>query len=95
MVWVRLYDSDAPEGEEVGPEFEISALPDAGDRIVLQSHEGDIAVFDVVGRTFEVAFDEKGDTQGEARVTLEVERLEAVPDDEEDEEDEEEPRQGH
>ena len=101
MVWIRLYDADGPEGDQVSPEFEISALPDVGDRIALNGHEGDVSVFDVVGRTFEVAFDEKGDTTGDTRVTLHVERLEAVPDedddDEEDEdgEDEEGPERSH
>ena len=91
MVWIRLYDADGPEGGEISPEFEISALPDVGDQIALHSHEGEVSVFDVVGRTFEVAFDQKGDTAGDARVTLHVERLEAVPDDDdEDEEDKDE-----
>lgn len=86
MVWIRLFDLDGPEDDEVSPEFEVSALPDVGDRIALHSHDGDVSVSEVVGRTFEIAFDEKGDTAGDARVTLHVERLEAVPEDEEDKE---------
>jgi hypothetical protein len=90
MVWVTLFDHDAPEGHEAGPEFELSALPDVGDRLALHSHEGDVAVFEVLGRTFEVAFDEQGAAVEGDRITLEVTRLQAAPDDDEDEDGEDE-----
>jgi hypothetical protein len=37
----------------------------------------------VLGRTFEVVVDADGDSVGEERVTLDVERLRLVPDEEE------------
>jgi hypothetical protein len=54
-----------------------------GDRIALPRPEGDVVVFEVLGRTFEVVVDEDGDSVGEERVTLDVERLQFVPDEEE------------
>ena len=83
MILVRLFDTDAPDGEEMSGEFEMSVLPDAGDRIVLETHEGDVADFEVLGRTFEVVFGEEGEPAGETRVTIEVERAQLEPDEEE------------
>ena len=83
MAWIRLLEDDAPEGEEIVEELEILSLPDVGDRIALHRPEGDVVVFEVLGRTFEVVLDEDGDSVGEERVTLHVERLQFVPDEEE------------
>jgi hypothetical protein len=82
MAWIRLLEEDAPEGEEVA-ELEVLSLPDVGDRIAIHRPEGDVVVFEVLGRTFEVVVDEDGDSVGEERVTLDVERLRFVPDREE------------
>ena len=81
MAWIRLLEDDAPEGEEVA-EFEVLSLPDVGDRIAVHRPEGEVIVFEVLGRTFEVVVDEDGDSVGEERVTLDVERLHAVSDEE-------------
>ena len=59
------------------------SLPDVGDRIAIHRPEGDVVVFEVLGRTFEIVVDEDGDSVGEERVTLDVERLRFVPDEEE------------
>ena len=83
MAWIRLFEDDAPEGEEIVEELEILSLPDVGDRIALHRPEGDVVVYEVLGRTFEVVVDEDGDSVGEERVTLHVERLQFVPDEEE------------
>jgi hypothetical protein len=82
MAWIRLLEEDAPEGEEAVEEIEVLSLPDVGDRIAIHRPEGDVVVFEVLGRTFEVVVDEDGDSVGEERVTLDVERLRFVPDDE-------------
>jgi hypothetical protein len=95
MVRVRLYDEDAPEGEEMSDDFEMSALPDAGDRIAILAGEGEPAFYMVHGRTFEVAFDQEGRALGETMVTLHVERVELMPDDEDENEDEGELGQSH
>ncbi len=86
---VRLFDVDAPDDEEMSGEFEMSVLPDAGDRIVLENNEGDVALFEVLGRTFEVVFGEEGEPAGETRVTLEVERAQLDPDEAEPDEEQE------
>jgi hypothetical protein len=83
MAWIRLLEDDAPEGEEVAGELEVLSLPDVGDRIAVHGPEGEVVVFEVLGRTFEVVVDEDGDSVGEERVTLDVERLRFVPDEEE------------
>ena len=83
MAWIRLFESDGPEGEEIAEEFEVLSLPDVGDRIAIHRPEGEVIVFEVLGRTFEVVVDEDGDSVGEERVTLDVERLKFVPDEEE------------
>ncbi len=83
MAWIRLLEDDAPEGEEIVEELEILSLPDVGDRIALHRPEGDVVVYEVLGRTFEVVVDEDGDSVGEERVTLHVERLQFVSDEEE------------
>ncbi len=83
MAWIRLVEDDAPEGEEVAEEVEVLSLPDVGDRIAIHKPEGDVVIFEVLGRTFEVVVDEEGDSVGEERVTLHVERLHFVPDEEE------------
>ena len=83
MAWIRLVEDDAPEGEEVAEEVEVLSLPDVGDRIAIHKPEGDVVIFEVLGRTFEVVVDEDGDSVGEERVTLHVERLQFVPDEEE------------
>jgi len=82
MAWIRLVEDDAPEGEEVAEEVEVLSLPDVGDRIAIHKPEGDVVIFEVLGRTFEVVVDEDGDSVGEERVTLHVERLQFVPDEE-------------
>ena len=83
MAWIRLLEDDAPEGEEIVEELEILSLPDVGDRIALHRPEGDVVVYEVLGRTFEVVVDEDGDSVGEERVTLDVERIRFVTDEEE------------
>jgi hypothetical protein len=83
MAWIRLLEDDAPEGEEIVEELEVSSLPDVGDRIALHRPEGDVTVYEVLGRTFEVVVDEDGDSVGEERVTLHVDRLQFVSDEEE------------
>jgi hypothetical protein len=83
MAWIRLLEEGAPEGEEAAEELEVLSLPDVGDRIAIHRPEGDVVVFEVLGRTFEVVVDEDGDSVGEERVTLDVERLKFVPDEEE------------
>ena len=83
MAWIRLLEEDAPEGEEAVEEIEVLSLPDVGDRVAIHRPEGDVVVFEVLGRTFEVVVDENGDSVGEERVTLDVERLRLVPDEEE------------
>jgi hypothetical protein len=83
MAWIRLLEDDAPEGEEIVEELEILSLPDVGDRIALHRPEGDVVVYEVLGRTFEVVVDEDGDSVGEERVTLHVDRLQFVSDEEE------------
>jgi hypothetical protein len=83
MAWIRLLEEASPEGEDVAAELEVLSLPDVGDRIALHRPEGDVVVFEVLGRTFEVVVDEDGDSVGEERVTLDVERLQFVPDEEE------------
>ncbi len=83
MAWIRLFENDAPEGEEEGEELEVLSLPDVGDRIALHRPDGDVVVFEVLGRTFEIVVDEDGDSVGGERVTLDVERLRFVPDEEE------------
>ncbi len=85
MAWIRLLEEDAPEGEDAGEELELLSLPDVGDRIAIHRPEGDIVVFEVLGRTFEVVVDEDGDAVGEERVTLDVERLRFAPDEDEEE----------
>lgn len=82
MAWIRLFEEGATTGEEVAEELEVLSLPDVGDRIVIHRPEGEVLVFEVLGRTFEVVVDEDGDTVGEERVTLDVERLHAVQDEE-------------
>ncbi len=82
MAWIRLFEDDAPEGEEIAEELEVLSLPDVGDRIAVHKPEGDVIVFEVLGRTFEVVVDEDGDSVGEEQVTLHVERLQVVPDEE-------------
>lgn len=82
MAWIRLLEDDAPEGEEIVEELEILSLPDVGDRIALHRPEGDVVVYEVLGRTFEVVVDEDGDSVGEERVTLHVDRLQFVSDEE-------------
>ena len=82
MAWIRLVEDDAPEGDEIAEEFEVLSLPDVGDRIAVHKPAGDVLVFEVLGRTFEVVVDEDGDSVGEERVTLHVERLQFVPDEE-------------
>ena len=74
MAWIRLLEDDAPEGEEIVEELEILSLPDVGDRIALHRPEGDVVVYEVLVRTFEVVVDEDGDSVGEERVTLHVDR---------------------
>ena len=83
MAWIRLLEDTSAEGEEVAEELEVLSLPDVGDRIAIHRPEGDVLVFEVLGRTFEVVVDEDGDSVGEERVTLHVERLQFVPDEEE------------
>jgi hypothetical protein len=83
MAWIRLLEDDAPEGEEIVEELEILSLPDVGDRIALHRPEGDVVVYEVLGRTFVVVVDEDGDSVGEERVTLHVDRLQFVSDEEE------------
>ena len=83
MAWIRLLEEDAPEGQEVAAELEVLSLPDVGDRIAVHGPEGDVVVFDVLGRSFVVVVDEDGDCVGEERVTLDVERLRFAPDEEE------------
>ena len=83
MAWIRLLEDDAPEGEEIVEELEILSLPDVGDRIALHRPEGDVVVYEVLGRTFEVVVDEDGDSVGEERVSLHVDRLQFVSDEEE------------
>ena len=83
MAWIRLLEDDAPEGEEIVEELEILSLPDVGDRLALHRPEGDVVVYEVLGRTFEVVVDEDGDSVGEERVTLHVDRLQFVSDEEE------------
>ena len=83
MAWIRLFEEGAPEGQEVAEEIEVLSLPDVGDRIAIHRPEGDVVVFEVLGRTFEVVVDEDGDSVGEERVTLDVERLKFVRDEEE------------
>lgn len=80
MAWVRLLEEDAPEGEEMLEDLELRSLPDVGDRIAIHGPEGEVVVFEVLGRTFEVVVGEEGEAVGEERVTLDVERLHAVPD---------------
>ena len=83
MAWIRLLEDDAPEGEEIVEELEILSLPDVGDRIALHRPEGEVVVYEVLWRTFEVVVDEDGDSVGEERVTLHVDRLQFVSDEEE------------
>ena len=83
MAWIRLLEEDAPEGEEAVKEIEVLSLPDVGDRVAIHRPDGDVVVFEVLGRTFEVVVNEHGDSVGEERVTLDVERLRFVPDEEE------------
>ena len=82
MAWIRLLEDDGPDGEEIVEELEILSLPDVGDRIALHRPEGDVVVYEVLGRTFEVVVDEDGDSVGEERVTLHVDRLQFVSDEE-------------
>lgn len=82
MAWIRLLEDASPEGEEVAAELEVLSLPDVGDRVAIHRPEGDVVVFEVLGRTFEVVVDQDGDSVGEERVTLDVERLQFVSDDE-------------
>ncbi len=90
MAWIRLLEEDVAEGEEMAEDIEVLSLPDVGDRIAIHRPEGEVIVFEVLGRTFEVVIDEDGDAVGEERVTLDVERLKFVPDEEE-----LEPQQSH
>ena len=83
MAWIRLFENDAPEGDVVAEELEVLSLPDVGDRIAIHRPEGEVVVFEVLGRTYEIVVDEDGDSVGEERVTLDVERLRFVPDEEE------------
>ncbi len=90
MAWIRQLEEDVDEGEEMAEDIEVLSLPDVGDRIAIHRPEGEVIVFEVLGRTFEVVIDEDGDAVGEERVTLDVERLKFVPDEEE-----LEPQQSH
>ena len=83
MAWIRLFENDAPEGEQEAVELEVLSLPDVGNRIAIYRPEGEVVVFEVLGPTYEIVVDEDGDPVGEERVTLDVERLTFVPNEEE------------
>jgi hypothetical protein len=82
MTWIRLLENGVPVGE-VAEDVEFSSPPAVGDRILVHTSEGEMIVFEVLGRTFEIVVDEGGQMTSDERVTLHVERLKLVSDDEE------------